>query len=74
MGKIHDDEDADVRRRREPGPDIGTTESWGYVVTPDGRIIRAFERDGEVLDDRGHRLGSAVAEDGQPVGAIVRAA
>jgi hypothetical protein len=44
------------------------------VVTVDGRVIKASERDGDVLDDRGHRLGATVDEDGRPVGAIVRAA
>jgi hypothetical protein len=47
---------------------------WGYVVTPDGRVIRASARDGVVLDERGQRLGASVIEDGRSLAAIVRAA
>ncbi|MDH3226793.1 MAG: hypothetical protein OEM67_06855 [Thermoleophilia bacterium] len=74
MRQIRGDGRAGVDGRRDAAPDIGTAESWGYVVTPGGRVIKASERNGEVLDDRGHRLGSTVIGDGQPVGAIVRAA
>ena len=48
-------------------------EGWGYVVTSDGRVVKARERGGEVLDDRGRRLGTVV-RDGEPAGAVVRAA
>jgi hypothetical protein len=74
VSQIRGEEGAGSARRRAQEPGNQPGESWGYVVTPDGRVIKASEHNGEVLDDRGHRLGSAVAEDGRPVGAIVRAA
>jgi hypothetical protein len=64
----------DDSRVTQAKSDAEASEAWGYVVTPDGRVIKATEHEGVVLDDRGHQLGTCVTEDGQLVGAIVRAA